>query len=402
MGLRVVHRLALETVDYRLPTHIESRLMSPSLVIYAAKVRDNIRKVMSASGGRWRPHVKTTKCEWVFGELLSAGVRRFKCATPREALALGRTLQAHEVVGDVLCAFPHVGPNLRELERIAKRYSEWMALSVLVEDVCGAETTNLDVFLDINPGMDRTGVPLDRAMATTREVAQVARDRFKGIHVYDGHAPKLGKTRAEREPKLFEIYDKVLDTLFLPLYAHQSIELCTAGTPAFLSSVAHPGLRELGDLHTVSPGTVVFNDMTADDQLAPDLLLEPAALVFSRAVSKPTDRIITCDAGHKAVAADAGPPVACICGHPDFLPLKPSEEHLPIQIPQDAPPIDRGFPLYVVPRHVCPTVNLAESAILVHDRSPLVSIVNIEARAHDLFPGDDTVPRLLRDALLGD
>ncbi|MCH7780498.1 MAG: hypothetical protein IH848_06600 [Acidobacteria bacterium] len=45
--------------------------------------------------------------------------------------------------------------------------------------------------------------------------------------------------------------------------------------------------------------------------------------------------------------------------------------------------------LYLVPRHVCPTVNLAEQALLVDGKDIVVS--RVRARAHDLLveaPGD--------------
>src|SRR5205814_2302217 len=35
----------------------------------------------------------------------------------------------------------------------------------------------------------------------------------------------------------------------------------------------------------------------------------PAVLVLTRVVSRPHSRIVTCDAGHKALSADAGVPV---------------------------------------------------------------------------------------------
>jgi D-serine deaminase-like pyridoxal phosphate-dependent protein len=63
----------------------------------------------------------------------------------------------------------------------------------------------------------------------------------------------------------------------------------------------------------------------------------------------------------------------------------PSEEHLPLrQARQDAearPP--RGSGLLLVPRHVCPTVNLAEQAVLL-DGGRVVDVVAVSARAHDL------------------
>lgn len=387
--------------EYRIAASVESRLTSPALLIYASKVRRNIAKIIAACGSpeRWRPHVKTTKCDWVWGELIDAGIRQFKCATIREAEHLCESLESRGAAGDILVAFPHVGPNLKLLEDLAGTRST--RLSVLVEDVEGGAATSLDVFLDVNPpGMDRSGACLARSGEIAAELARTRGNCFRGIHFYDGHAMTFGKTRIEREPRLFELYDRVIEEVLPPRSSSAPpLEIVTAGTPSFLSSLAHPGLSRLR--HTVSPGTVVFSDLNTAEALGEDDEklggLEPAAVVFSRVVSRPADDIITCDAGVKTLAADSGHPMAAVCGHDDYLPLHPSEEHLPIRvlttISSEKMP-QRGSPLYLVPKHVCPTVNLAESALLVQDedgkegsrRRPYdsLSAVAINARAHDV------------------
>jgi D-serine deaminase-like pyridoxal phosphate-dependent protein len=47
------------------------------------------------------------------------------------------------------------------------------------------------------------------------------------------------------------------------------------------------------------------------------------------------------------------------------LPSKPSEEHLPIDVSQDATPPAIGETLYLVPMHICPTVNNFDHALIV-------------------------------------
>ena len=46
----------------------------------------------------------------------------------------------------------------------------------------------------------------------------------------------------------------------------------------------------------------------------------------------------------------------------------------------------RGTPLLLVPAHVCPTVNLAEQAVLI-EHGEIQQVVDVTARAHDLWPG---------------
>ena len=61
----------------------------------------------------------------------------------------------------------------------------------------------------------------------------------------------------------------------------------------------------------------------------------------------------------------------------------PSEEHLPLRVVSGPRP-PRGEILELFPRHVCPTVNLAEEALLL-DGGELVGRVPVSARAHDLW-----------------
>lgn len=125
--------------------------------------------------------------------------------------------------------------------------------------------------------------------------------------------------------------------------------------------------------------------------------LRPAAVVASRVVSTPLPRRFTLDAGVKALAADAGHPMCAVLGHEGFEPLIPSEEHLPVAVrePSDRPA--KGDVFYLVPKHVCPTVNLAESALLVEEDGAF-SELPIEARAHPLFLDEGPVERAARVA----
>ena len=113
------------------------------------------------------------------------------------------------------------------------------------------------------------------------------------------------------------------------------------------------------------------------EQQNPGCGLVPAAVVFSRVVSHPCDDVATCDAGSKAIAVDAGDPCAEVLGHPGLRALKPSEEHLPLRVIDGSRP-ERGRGLFLIPRHVCPTVNLAEEALLI-ERGEVREIVPVSA-----------------------
>ena len=374
----------LET-GYELPAELWERVLSPALVVYLDRVRDNVRTVIAEAGGanRWRPHIKTTKIPAVFRELCIEGIRNFKCATTREAEHLLTVLRAEAVTGaDLLVAYPLPAPALSRMATLAKEFAD-VRISVLAEDpdAVAAIPPNLDVFVDVNPGMHRTGVPVQE-FDTILGVATQAGSRFRGVHYYDGHLHQ--DDLRERRKLAFECYDLLMDLVGqLEAEGIGVGEIVTSGTPSFRHALAYPGFQEQAEtVHRISPGTVVYHDLRSEE-LDPNSGLQPAALVHTRVVSTPNAHTITCDAGSKSVAAEAGDPVAQVLGHPNLLAQTPSEEHLPLEIlGQPAP--RRGECLQLLPRHICPTVNLADEAILM-DGSEFVGVVSVSARAHDLL-----------------
>ncbi len=371
---------------YTLPETLREQLLSPALIVYMDLVRANVQRVIEAVGGdpgRWRPHIKTVKLAPVFLELARAGVRNFKCATTREAACLLETLDAAGI-GDVdlLLAHTLVGPNLAQLGRIASAHQA-ARVSVLCEDpdAIDAIPRGLGVFVDVNPGMNRTGVPVDRT-AQIAGVAAAAGDRFHGVHFYEGHL--AGLEAQKRRQRAFACYDQLM-TVLATLDDHGIAvpEVITSGTPTFPCAIAYEPLSRLaGTVHRVSPGTAVLADTRAMQEI-PDVGLVPAAVVFARVVSHPADRLVTCDAGSKSIAADAGDPCAEVLGQPGLEALTPNEEHLPLRVNSGTTP-PRGTELLLVPRHICPTVNLAEKAVLMED-GLLSDVVEVIGRAHDLM-----------------
>ena len=381
---RHIDRLAL--ADYALPASITKRLFSPALVVFLDHVRANVQQMLEYLGGeptRWRPHVKTTKTPVIWRELVNAGVRHFKCATPREAEWLVKLLLEMAVEGaDVLVAYPLLSPNIDKIERLAKAHPG-VRLSVLSEAPAHAASVpaDLGVFIDINPHMNRTGIPMaDRA--GIEAVARAAGSRFRGLHFYDGHV--RDDEAAVRQEPCWELYRELLSIeASLRKAGIGGGELITSGTPAFPYALSFDGFKELDNVvHRISPGTVVFHDMFTDD-LMEDVELRRAALLFTRVISHPTADVATCDAGSKSLAAEAGDAAAYVLGHPGLVAQSPSEERLPLRVVDgDLPP--RGTELLLVPQHVCPTVNLAETLLLV-ERDQQARVVEVAARAHDLL-----------------
>ncbi len=356
-------------------------LLTPALLIYAEAVDANIAATIRAAGGadRWRPHVKTAKLAWVMQRLLDHGLRRFKCATTRELEVLCRL-----GAPDVLLAFPVVGANARRTAELAERHPA-TRVSVLVESPAQLALWRgapVSVFIDLNPGMDRTGLAGDPDAALA--LARAARDTglgLAGLHWYDG---QMGGVSAERREAVAHAgYDRLLEIAGALESAGVPVpEAITSGTPAAPHALSYPGFAGAGFAHRISPGTPVYGDLTSLVQLPAEWGYRPAALVLSAVVSRPRPGRITCDAGHKSVGADAGVPTCAVLGHPDWTPAGPSEEHLPIDLPPGAEAPEIGAQLYLLPRHVCPTINNFDAAAIVSG-GRAVRLEEVTARGHE-------------------
>lgn len=350
--------------DYAL-TGVET-IPTPALLIYPDRVDANIRAVVAQCGAqpsRWRPHVKTAKIGDVMARFLAHGITRFKCATAKEMrtlLELGAP--------DVLLSFPVVGANAARVRALAAAHPK-SRVSVLVESVqhlAAFSGSGLGVFVDCNPGMDRTGLdPANVAgLVSLANAISAAGCTFRGLHWYDGHLH--GMEPRERDRVAHKGYDSLLALVAqLKSRGLAPAEIIVAGTPASPCALSYHRWNETGAEVEISPGTVVYNDATSLEQMPPEWGLVPAALVLSTVVSHPRAARVTCDAGHKTVSADAGVPTCSVVGHNEWTPAKPSEEHLPIDVPAGTAVPAIGSHVLLLPRHICPTVNNFDEALFV-------------------------------------
>jgi D-serine deaminase-like pyridoxal phosphate-dependent protein len=358
-------------------------VLTPALVVYPEIIDENIARTVHLLGGdadRWRAHIKTAKLAYTFRMLLERGVRNFKCATTLELLVACRN-----GAEDVLFAYPAVGANARRVREIAEEFPD-VRTSVLAENeeqVWQWHGSTLGIFLDINPGMNRTGVEqnhTDMVVSLVRRIGDVGLE-FRGLHYYDGQYG--GLEQGERAVAALAGYDRLLEVVSEIRRNGCSVpEVITAGTPTLPCSLAYEGFLGGEFIHRVSPGTIVYCDATCLTQLPSEYGYTPAVLVLTSVVSQPSNGIVTCDAGHKTVSADAGVPTCLVVGHPELTPLVPSEEHLPLSSRLETRMPQVGEQLYLLPRHGCPTVNNFDCALLVQN-GQMPSVEKVLARGRE-------------------
>lgn len=344
---------------YLLPN--EAVIASPSLIFYANRIKENIHLLvdMIDDKNRLRPHVKTHKCKEVTQLLIDAGIKKFKCATIAEAEMLGLSGAA-----DVLLAYQPVGPNMLRFIELTKKFPK-IIFSCLVDDFENAkkmsrmattENVRIQVYIDLNVGMNRTGILEDKATILFEKLLKLENLSVIGLHAYDGHIHDSEMTVRLEKSKPIITALKNLSKAFEDISGNE-LTVVAGGTPTF------PIYAKETDF-ICSPGTFILWDKGYQDAY-PEQAFLPAALVISRVVSHPADKLVCTDLGHKAIAAEK--PLdnrVCFLNAPELIVQSQSEEHLVLS-GSDSHAYKVGTVLYGLPYHVCPTVALHEQAIVV-------------------------------------
>ena len=107
----------MQAETYRIEN--EGEILSPALIYYADRIRENTRRTIEIAGGAERlwPHVKSHKMRAMLEMQMEMGVRRFKCATLAEAEMAAEAGAAH-----VLLAYPLVGPAIAAFVSLVQKY----------------------------------------------------------------------------------------------------------------------------------------------------------------------------------------------------------------------------------------------------------------------------------------
>lgn len=355
-------------------------IITPALVYYRDMILDNTDQVIAMAGGADRlwPHVKTHKCAEILKMQMEKGIRRFKCATIAEA----------EMVCSIgadaaILAMPPVGPTAKRMAALTKAYPDTRLYGIIdceahiehYRDVALGAGLEFPLLVDVNMGMNRTGIPTAQAGALYRKAAAVPGVRICGLHCYDGH-------RKESDPalrqQLVDQSDRDIFALREQLIAEGlPVEVVVlGGSPAF---PCHAHYQGEGVYY--SPGTIFLND-NSYATLYQDLPMKPAAVIMSRVVSHPGPGLFTLDAGCKGISTDH--PMesrAALVGVDHCKPMIHSEEHWVFRMDagyEDQAPAVNSI-VYLIPQHICPCTVLYPS-ILVAEQGEVIDEWTVTAR----------------------
>lgn len=343
-----------------------SQIFTPALIVFRELLEQNLDAMIRIAGraDRLRPHCKTHKIAQITELELTKGITKHKCATLAEAEMLARA-----GVGDIFLAYNLVGPNIQRAVRLLQAYpgirlavtADHPQPAVALGQAMYQAGFSVDVLLDIDTGMHRTGLEIGpEAAALYRQIAAIPGLRAGGLHVYDGQNHQTAV--AERRAAVHVAWQRVApfrDELASAGFPVPRIVAGGTGTFPIYAAMDDPTLE-------LSPGTIVFSD-AGYTAAFPDLQFQIAAVLLTRVISRPGADRMTVDLGYKACASD--PPAGRRLVFPD-LPgaeqVLQNEEHLVLKTPQ-AEQFQPGDELIAIPWHICPTTALHKQVYVVSE-----------------------------------
>jgi D-serine deaminase-like pyridoxal phosphate-dependent protein len=337
---------------------------TPHLLIDGAKMTRNIEKMAGIArerGVKLRPHVKTHKIPMIARRQLESGAAGITVAKVSEAEVL-----ADGGIQDIFIAYPLVTePKIKQAIGLSRG---GVRLVVGVDSLEGGrrlsriaalEDHELEVRLEVDTGLRRTGVPFDGAVELAAEIASLENLRLSGIYTYRGAVLESGvptldlKQAGLEEGKLMiSLADRMRDR-------GVEVEDVSLGSTPTAGYAA-----EVEEVTEIRPGTYVFYDRM-QARLGACSLEECAASVMATVVSRPSENLAILDGGSKTFATDVPPGTkplnlegfGHVVGYPEAVLERLTEEHGMLRVKSEHD-LGVGDTVQIIPNHVCSTVNL--------------------------------------------
>ncbi|HEX2975395.1 MAG TPA: D-TA family PLP-dependent enzyme [Bacteroidales bacterium] len=326
-------------------------LPTPVLLVYPDRIEENIRRMIRIAGSpeRLRPHVKTHKMSDVVRLQIRQGITKFKCSTIAEA-----EMTAQAGGKDILLAFQPVGIQMIRYFDLINHFPQ-VSFSTIADnpliinrlnEIAGSKNIKASVWIDINNGMNRTGIEPLLAIDLYRRASAMPHLKVAGLHVYDGHIHEheiLKRTDACNAA--FRYVNRLISDIIDSGLDEPAI--VAGGTPTF-------PVHAKRNKTELSPGTCLLWDFNYSVNFS-DLDFLHAAVILTSVISKPSENLLCLDLGHKAIAAEMPHPRLKLLNIEVKNYVNHSEEHLVIETAR-ADFFSVGDKFYAIPWHICPTV----------------------------------------------
>jgi 3-hydroxy-D-aspartate aldolase len=347
-------------------------LTTPALVLDLEAFEQNIgayQHQINLHGLRARPHAKSHKCAEIARRQIAAGAVGVCTASLHEAEAM-----VGQGISNILITSPVIGSG--KLDRLMQLLEWGAVVAVVVDDQEHAASLAtaahqsghvLDVLIDVDLGMGRTGVSnIESALRLVNVVSDAEGIAYRGLQAYSGRVQHI-EGFAERD----RIYTEQLSFLSTLIAALDKRGLKPATVTGGGTGTLALDCRE-GILTEHQAGSYIFMDveygavtLRANDAGA---AFATSLFLHSAVISKNVPGRVTIDAGLKSFATDGpiphvstGAPVGTIYS---FF----GDEHGCLTFPRPTDCLPLGSIVAFVTPHCDPTINLHDYLHVVrHD-----------------------------------
>ena len=353
-------------------------LQTPALIIDLDVFDANLVKMQSYLQEQdiaLRAHTKMHKCPLIARKQVESGARGVCAAKISEAEVMGAA-----GIEDVLVTSPIATPD--KVTRFVEARKNNPGLKIVVDcadsadllaKVAGLEGLVVDVFVDMDLGMGRTGIETgDKTLQLVRHIGESNSLNLSGLQMYAGNCMHI-EGFSKRKQKYAHLLSKGVETLALLDEAGIVIPVVSGGGTGTYNMES-----DLGLINELQAGSYAFMDIEYRDIGGVDseqfLDFGVSLFVLVTAISQPQSRLITVDGGFKSFASDKMAPefrdVEGVIYHWG------GDEHGIVQLNNPSHEIRLGNKLSMLTPHCDPTVNLHDFYFpyrdgLVHEVWPI-------------------------------
>jgi len=346
----------------------KSDLDTPCLVLDVDVLERNLQRMQAAADGagkNLRPHVKTHKCASLARKQIQAGAIGVCAAKVSEADALAKA-----GLDNILITGPVVTPA--KIERLVDLLKLSPNLMVVVDHpdnidmldtALGTKGLSMGVLLDVDVGLNRTGVKPSDAPALADQIVSRTHLHLRGIQAYAGHVQHIRSYDTRRQTSHRCLQDAV--GAFREIRA--GVPTCTifsaSGTGTFDIDLAVAELTELQVGSYVCMDAEYLNIGSADDD-ARFTAFPPALRLLTTVVSANHKGFVTVDAGLKSLYKDGGTPEVIVPEDSALVYDWFGDEYGRISGTDNSELPALGTVLELVASHCDPTINLFDKFYL--------------------------------------
>lgn len=347
-------------------------LDTPCLVIDLDKLEFNLKKMQDfavKAGKKLRPHAKTHKCSRIAEMQMTSGSIGICAAKISEAKALVKA-----GIKDILVTSPVVTDI--KIKNLIECLALTPELMLTVDNFDNAQKLNavlkgvglqLNVLVDINPEMGRTGISYTEAFGLGKFISELSNLKLKGIQCYAGHIQHIASYE-ERKRASFEYLTKAAEVFRQFKTEKIDVSIMTGtGTGTHDIDVLIPEMTDL-QVGSYAVMDTEYTDIGSANDPSKFDTFKPALTILTSVVSTNQPHSFTVDAGLKAVYhLEKAPPKILKPENRNWKYSWFGDEHGKITVNSSSEKLPLGAVIEMTASHCDPTINLHDSFYITRD-----------------------------------